>query len=257
MQFGQLVSRWRIRFRGGMNIDVHASIMTPVPAMHNLIRHRDTVCPNGRRQYQLDNNRTIFSMPFSSDMRCSTFQAGNRLPKDDSDHKVNLSITARRAHPMADDLTFNHGAINPAAIKIPLNERPMCEKMQHVANWIARNFDKPVKVRQAADLVAMSERTLLRHFTSQIGMTPSAYLMRVRLARACAMLEFTALPADSIARRCGLGSGEHLARLFRQHFDETPIEYRRAHAHAGMRAEECDGASDAPELFSRVDAADR
>ena len=257
MQFGQLVSRWRIRFRGGMNIDVHASIMTPVPAMHNLIRHRDTVCPNGRRQYQLDNNRTIFSMPFSSDMRCSTFQAGNRLPKDDSDHKVNLSITARRAHPMADDLTFNHGAINPAAIKIPLNERPMCEKMQHVANWIARNFDKPVKVRQAADLVAMSERTLLRHFTSEIGMTPSAYLMRVRLARACAMLEFTALPADSIARRCGLGSGEHLARLFRQHFDETPIEYRRAHAHAGMRAEERDGASDAPELFSRVDAADR
>lgn len=158
---------------------------------------------------------------------------------------------------MADNLTFNHGAINPVAMKIPLNERPMSEKMQHVANWIASNFDKPVKVRQAADLVAMSERTLLRHFSSEIGMTPSAYLMHVRLARARAMLEFTALPADSIARRCGLGSGEHLARLFRQHFDETPIEYRRAHAHARMRVAERGGASDAPELLSRVDAAGR
>ncbi|WP_230942911.1 helix-turn-helix domain-containing protein [Burkholderia vietnamiensis] len=237
-----------------MNFDVHATIITTVPGMHDLMRHQDTVCPNGHRQYPLDNNRTIFSMPFSSDMRRSTFQAENRLAKDDSDNKVQVRVDAGRGQPLIDDLDFNDGAINRAAMKIPLNERPMSEKMQHVAKWIACNFDKPVKVRQAADLVAMSERTLLRHFTSEIGMAPSAYLMRVRLARACAMLAFTALPADSIARRCGLGSGEHLARLFRQHFDKTPIEYRRAHAHArpDMGAVERDGAGEAPSFFRSV-----
>ncbi|WP_260463858.1 helix-turn-helix domain-containing protein [Burkholderia sp. Bp8963] len=183
----------------------------------------------------LDNDRTIFSMPFTSDMRFSTFPAWNRLPTDDTDCEAHPSSSAPRAQAMTDNLGRNGGPIKHAAMNIPLNERPMSEKMQHVADWIALNYDRPVKMRQAADLVAMSERTLLRHFAREIGKTPSAYLMHVRLARACTMLECTGLPADSIARRCGLGSGEYLARLFRQHFGKTPIEYRRAHVSVGGR----------------------
>lgn len=131
-----------------------------------------------------------------------------------------------------------------AAIRIPLNEWPMSEKMRDVAEWLAANFAAPVRMGQAAARVAMSERSLLRHFTREIGVTPSDYLTQVRLARACTMLERTALPVDSIARRCGLGSGDYLAHLFRRHFDRTPTEHRRAHArvgiHAGCRHDACD-----------------
>ncbi|MBN3786480.1 helix-turn-helix transcriptional regulator [Burkholderia sp. Ac-20353] len=211
------------------------------------MRHQDTVCPDECRQYLLDNDRTIFSMPFTSDMRFSTFPAWNRLPNNDTDCEANPSSNSRRAQPMTDNLGRNGGPIKSVAMNIPLNERPMSDKMQHVTDWIALNYDKPVKMRQAADLVAMSERTLLRHFAREIGKTPSAYLMHVRLARACTMLECTGLPADSIARRCGLGSGEYLARLFRQHFGQTPIEYRRAHSSAGKRAGALDSASNAHE----------
>ncbi|HKT62265.1 helix-turn-helix domain-containing protein [Burkholderia sp. 22313] len=113
----------------------------------------------------------------------------------------------------------------------------MADKMRHVAEWIASSYANPVRMRQAAALVAMSERSLLRNFAREIGVTPSAYLTQTRLAHACTMLERTALPVDSIARRCGLGSGDYLAHLFRQHFDTTPTDYRRAHARAGWHAE--------------------
>ncbi|CAN0625306.1 protein of unknown function [Burkholderia multivorans] len=126
-----------------------------------------------------------------------------------------------------DSLARPGGRHPDIAMAIPLNERPISERMRHVADWLSSNLDKPVTVQQAATLAAMSERNLLRHFTREIGTAPRAYLMRVRLERACAMLVATALPADSVARRCGLGNGERLARLFRQHFGETPTEFRR------------------------------
>ncbi|WP_241025324.1 AraC family transcriptional regulator [Burkholderia sp. Ac-20384] len=121
-----------------------------------------------------------------------------------------------------------------AMIRAPLNEWPMSTKIRHVAEWMERNFANPVTVRQAADLVAMSERTLLRNFTRVMGATPIAYLTHVRLSHACMMLERTALPIDSIARRCGLGSGDYLAHLFRRHFNRTATDYRNASANAGM-----------------------
>lgn len=107
-----------------------------------------------------------------------------------------------------------------------MNEWPMANRMRHAAAWLSANFDQRITVGQAADLVAMSERSLLRHFTREFGVSPRDYLMAARLARACSMLTSTGLPADSIARRCGLGSGERLSRLFRGHLGMTPSEYR-------------------------------
>ncbi|VWD46893.1 AraC family transcriptional regulator [Burkholderia contaminans] len=127
------------------------------------------------------------------------------------------------------DSVANAGDPNESAtIRAPLNEWPMPTKIRHVAEWMACNFAHPVTVRQAASLVAMSERTLLRNFTRIIGTSPIAYLTQVRLANACRMLERTALSIDSIARRCGLGNGDYLARLFRRHFNRTATDYRHA-----------------------------
>lgn len=169
-------------------------------------------------------------MPFIPNARRSKCSAcDNERQYDDQSESVR-SDTPTSLH------AARHGAAGGAdrpdarAIRIPLNEWTMPEKMRHVADWLASNFARPVRIREAAALVAMSERSLLRRFTREIGMTPSAWLTQVRLAHARTMLECTALPVDSIARRSGLGSGDYLAHLFRRHLDMSPTEYRRAHA---------------------------
>lgn len=85
-----------------------------------------------------------------------------------------------------------------------------------------------ISVANAARAVAMSERNFLRRFKSEIGVTPTEFVLNVRLERACHMLIHTTLPADKIARRAGLGSGERLAKLFRQRLAMSPTEYRTA-----------------------------
>ncbi|MGS0891801.1 helix-turn-helix domain-containing protein [Burkholderia stagnalis] len=83
-----------------------------------------------------------------------------------------------------------------------------------------------ISIANAARAAAMSERNFLRRFKKEIGVTPTEFVQHVRLERACHMLIHTTLPADKIARRTGFGSGERLAKLFRQRLLTSPTEYR-------------------------------
>ncbi len=100
------------------------------------------------------------------------------------------------------------------------------EKIMASARWLEANVDRPISIDDAAQVAAMSERNFLRRFKSEIGMTPSDYLLRARLNMSCRMLLESRLPVDKIARRCGIGSGGQLAKLFRKYLTTTPTDYR-------------------------------
>jgi transcriptional regulator GlxA family with amidase domain len=100
------------------------------------------------------------------------------------------------------------------------------EKIRESARWIEANGDRAISVDDAAQVAAMSERNFLRRFKMEMGVTPSDYLLYVRLDMCCRLLIDTDLPIDKIARRCGIGSGGRLSKLFRKHLAITPTEYR-------------------------------
>lgn len=102
----------------------------------------------------------------------------------------------------------------------------MSEKIRAAARWLETNGDQLIVIDAAAQRAAMSERNFLRRFKAEMGVTPSDYLSYVRLDMSCRLLVETTLPVDKVARRCGLGSGGHLAKLFRKHLGSTPTEYR-------------------------------
>jgi transcriptional regulator GlxA family with amidase domain len=94
------------------------------------------------------------------------------------------------------------------------------------ARWIAGHYMEPISVADAARFAAMSERNYLRRFKFTIGMTPSEYLLQTRLDMICQLLVKTTLPVDKIARRCGMGNGDRLAKIFRKRFAVSPTAYR-------------------------------
>ncbi|MFT4068073.1 GlxA family transcriptional regulator [Paraburkholderia sp.] len=104
------------------------------------------------------------------------------------------------------------------------------ERIMASARWIEANVDRPISIDDAAAVATMSERNFLRRFKNEIGMTPSDYLMRARLALSCRMLRESRLPVDKIARHCGIGSGGQLSKLFKKHLSTTPSDYRRRQA---------------------------
>jgi transcriptional regulator GlxA family with amidase domain len=100
------------------------------------------------------------------------------------------------------------------------------EPIQASARWLQANCNRPIAIADAAAVAAMSERNFLRRFKIEMGVTPSDYLRGVRLDMICRMLTETSLPVDKIARRCGIGGGERLAKIFRKHLAVSPTEYR-------------------------------
>jgi len=100
------------------------------------------------------------------------------------------------------------------------------EKIRAAARWMESNCDRPVSVADAAHVAAMSERNFLRRFKHEMHVTPSDYLLQVRLRIACNFLTETELPVDKIARRSGTGNGDRLAKIFRKRMALSPTEYR-------------------------------
>ncbi|WGS51205.1 helix-turn-helix domain-containing protein [Paraburkholderia sp. D15] len=102
----------------------------------------------------------------------------------------------------------------------------VAEKIRAAARWMEANCDRPVSVADAAQVAAMSERNFLRRFKHEMQLTPSDYLLQVRLRIACNFLTETELPVDKIARRSGTGNGDRLAKIFRKRMALSPTEYR-------------------------------
>ncbi len=100
------------------------------------------------------------------------------------------------------------------------------DRIRSAARWLQENCHRSVSVADAAEACAMSQRTLLRNFQTHMGASPSEYLQRVRLERACQLLAETSLPADKVARRVGLTNGDRLGKLFRRCVGKSPTEYR-------------------------------
>lgn len=102
------------------------------------------------------------------------------------------------------------------------------QKIDAAARWMRENYIRQISIADAAKVASMSERNFLRRFKAQIGLTPSEYLLRARLDASCMLLAATDLPVDKIARRCGAGSGDGLAKIFRKRLSISPTEYRLA-----------------------------
>ncbi|WP_345816548.1 helix-turn-helix domain-containing protein [Paraburkholderia sp. PREW-6R] len=100
------------------------------------------------------------------------------------------------------------------------------EKIRESGRWIKENYSEAISVAQAAEFAAMSKRNFQRRFKCEFGMTPLEYLLRTRFDVVCTMLKNTDLPVDKIARRCGMGDGNRLGRLFKERYGVSPTQYR-------------------------------
>jgi len=114
-----------------------------------------------------------------------------------------------------------------------LVERPLPSSGQNaiarLMDWVRENLRAEHTVDSMAAQARMGTRTFQRRFKDGTGLSPSAWLVRERVALAERILETRpALAIDAIADLAGLGSAESLRRHFRMHGLPSPRSYLRA-----------------------------
>jgi transcriptional regulator GlxA family with amidase domain len=97
------------------------------------------------------------------------------------------------------------------------------------ARWLQDNCHRPITAGDAAAAAAMNGRSFAHHFQRELGVSPSDYLVDLRLQIARRLLVETDLPVDKITQHAGMRSRVHLARNFRTHMKILPTEYRAYH----------------------------
>jgi LacI family transcriptional regulator len=95
-----------------------------------------------------------------------------------------------------------------------------------------RAFD-PISVSEVARVAGMSRRVFERRFSKQVGRSPKAEIVRLRLERVKQLLADTDWALSEIAGKTGFKYGEYLHTVFTHKIGLTPGEFRRQRTPGG------------------------
>jgi transcriptional regulator GlxA family with amidase domain len=93
--------------------------------------------------------------------------------------------------------------------------------------WLSRHFSVAHPVEEMIKRSKLAERTFKRRFVSATGLTPIAYVQRLRIEDAKRRLERTDAPVDEISWRVGYEDAAFFRRLFKRTTGMAPAAYRR------------------------------
>ncbi|PTX52686.1 AraC family transcriptional regulator with amidase-like domain [Gemmobacter caeni] len=102
--------------------------------------------------------------------------------------------------------------------------------LQEIQRWAAANPEADLSVPVLADRAGLSARHFTRLFQGEIGMTPAAWIERLRVDLARQHLETGLETPKQVAALCGFANPDTLRRSFVRHVGITPAEYRRRFA---------------------------
>ena len=93
--------------------------------------------------------------------------------------------------------------------------------------WLRTHFSVASPVEEMIRRSRLAESTFKRRFTSATGLTPIAYVQRLRIEEAKRRLERTSTPVDEIGWQVGYEEPAFFRRLFKRTTGLTPGAYRK------------------------------
>jgi transcriptional regulator GlxA family with amidase domain len=99
--------------------------------------------------------------------------------------------------------------------------------IQGAQQWLGEHFSVANPVQEMIGRSKLAERTFKRRFTSATGITPIAYVQRLRIEDAKRRLERTEDSVDEISWRVGYEDAAFFRRLFKRTTGLAPGAYRK------------------------------
>ncbi|WP_020592685.1 GlxA family transcriptional regulator [Kiloniella laminariae] len=101
------------------------------------------------------------------------------------------------------------------------------QEVLNLQRWLQANWNEGVDIGEMARIAQMGERTLQRRFTKATGLSPSIYVMELRLQKAREYLEVSRMTVDEIVWKVGYEDQSSFRKLFKRETGLTPSEYRK------------------------------
>lgn len=112
------------------------------------------------------------------------------------------------------------------------------ETVRLFLNRLEEHIDYPWRVDEMAKQCGIPRGAFITNCSILLNRTPHAHLMRLRIKRACRLLEAADQKTlTDMAMECGFSSSAHFSSAFRKEFGQTPSSYRAAFRSRNVAAE--------------------
>jgi AraC-like DNA-binding protein len=127
-----------------------------------------------------------------------------------------------------DELELSIRAILEIRTKFQGQDNPLpVSGLQRALQYLGTNYQKPIRLTEAAREAGMSNSCFERYLKNQTGHTFTAYLNYLRIARARELLQAGSASALQVALACGFNNQSHFNRVFRKLTGTTPGAFRK------------------------------
>lgn len=133
-----------------------------------------------------------------------------------------LWVSIRQALMAHLERTYSTGSRAPP----PMSGR-VGPKFVQVVDFVEAHLGEPIRLDQMAEVAATGRFQFARMFKRAVGVTPMAYVERVRIEHAKALLRQGGLTLAEVAGRVGFVDQSHFTRRFRRHTGLTPALFGR------------------------------
>jgi len=123
-------------------------------------------------------------------------------------------------------LQWHQDGLTPYIIFERKSDRGDAE-IQSAQQWLSRNFSIANPVEEMIKRSRLAKRTFKRRFVTATGLTPIAYVQRLRIEDAKRRLERTDVSVDEISWRVGYEDAAFFRRLFKRTTGLAPGAYRK------------------------------
>lgn len=101
------------------------------------------------------------------------------------------------------------------------------KRMCNVFDWITANFEREIRLSEAAEIAQMNENAFSRFFSLRTRKTFSGFVQELRLQKAAKLLVENDMTITQVCYDCGYNNLSNFNRQFLNHYQMNPLKYRK------------------------------
>ncbi len=110
-------------------------------------------------------------------------------------------------------------------------KKELYQRLGNAKDYMNVNLGKKISLQEISSAVALSPYHFLRLFKALYKITPHQYLTSERMKYAYHLLSTSYHPIKEISFRCGFDDQSSFTRVFKSHFNKTPLQIRKQKFH--------------------------
>lgn len=120
---------------------------------------------------------------------------------------------------------IGYGLTHQKSDNTPIIKNP---KLRDAVLYIEGHYGENITLSDISKNAGLNHTTLTTLMKEELGYTATRYLMKYRITVSKKQLAFTDVPIKDVANMVGFKTVQHFNRIFKEHTDTTPAEFRKS-----------------------------